>query len=563
MAIPRRRRRPRPRAPEPLGYAQDFAFPYGQRHILVLVVWLIAVAAGIALADGSIVTLALPELLNELHTSVEGVAAVLGVYCAVVAIALPVLVRVRERWGVRRVGIAGLLLFALASAGSAASGSLAALLVTRAAQGLGAAALLLLAFDRLAGDGSRHHSRRWLWTAAAVIGTAAGPALGGLLTQAFSWRAIFIAQVPVALAAAFVFLRERPVPAPRTAAPPPVEVDPGATGRDERVATVALALTSGALSALLFLLVLLLVTGWGFSPLHAALVLLLVPAGAAAVGRVRGPAVVRAATGCALLGAGVLTLAFIPTPSGWWLVAPLLMGGCGMGLALPALGGELLEERTPRQAGRLLSLRHAGIALTLLALAPLIAWQLNVATNRGKLQGVAALLDSSLSPAKKLSLAPVVAKDVDSADPRAALAGTAAAQRPSLSSSDRAAVDKLVHQGDAIIVEVASDSLRAAFVVAGALGLLAALLLIPPRRRLRFAGSLATASLLLPLAYAIAQQETPSATPALSSPCRAPPTPTAGGLSGLLQNLTYDGLNRLACSEGISREQLVLNLVGS
>ena len=58
-------------------------------RILGAVIWLVAIAAGVALADGSIVTLALPQLLRELGTSVEGVAAVLGVYCAVVAVVLP------------------------------------------------------------------------------------------------------------------------------------------------------------------------------------------------------------------------------------------------------------------------------------------------------------------------------------------------------------------------------------------------------------------------------------------------------------------------------------------
>ena len=45
-----------------------------------------------------------------------------------------------------------------------------------------------------------------MWTAVAIFGFAAGPALGGALTQAFDWRAIFLAQVPVALAAAAVAL---------------------------------------------------------------------------------------------------------------------------------------------------------------------------------------------------------------------------------------------------------------------------------------------------------------------------------------------------------------------
>ena len=68
----------------------------------------------------------------------------------------------------------------------------------RALQALGGAALLAAAFDALDGGGAG----RRLWIGAAVAGTAAGPALGGLLTELFDWRAIFIAQAPIALAAA-------------------------------------------------------------------------------------------------------------------------------------------------------------------------------------------------------------------------------------------------------------------------------------------------------------------------------------------------------------------------
>ena len=255
--------------------------------------------------------------------------------------------------------------------------------------------------------------------ATAVVGTAAGPALGGLLAQSFGWRAIFLAQVPIALAASLAVIAhlERFAVQPATAPAPAV-----ARARHEPVPMIALALTAAALSSVLFLLVLLLVSGWGFSPLQAAGAMMLVPAGAVAVRRVGGAALTRAAAGCALLGAGVLALAFLPSPSGWWLLAPLLVAGAGMGLALPAIAGELLHERTPRHAARLLAVRHAGIALTLLLLAPIIAVQVKAASAHAKLQGVAALLDSSVSPGEKLKLASVVASSVQSSNPRAALA---------------------------------------------------------------------------------------------------------------------------------------------
>jgi MFS family permease len=162
------------------------------RHLLI------TLAAGLALADASVVTLALPDLLVDLHTTVEGVAAVIGVYTIVLALALIPAERLMRRAGAARVGRAGLLLFALASLACAASNSLALLLVARAFQAAGGAAALVSAFAQLAS----HTNARRLWLAAAVLASAIGPALGGALTQAFDWRAIFLVQAPVAALAA-------------------------------------------------------------------------------------------------------------------------------------------------------------------------------------------------------------------------------------------------------------------------------------------------------------------------------------------------------------------------
>src|SRR5918999_4096303 len=188
---------------------------------------LIAAASGLSLASAAIVTLALPPILLELDTTVEGVAAVISVYTGVLALALPLAAALHGRWS----GPAGALLFGAASIGCASAGSLELLLAMRALQALGGAALLTAAFDALDGGGPG----RRLWIGAAVAGTAAGPALGGLLTELFDWRAIFVAQAPVALVAAPAFLTAR-VPSVREALPRPPR---------NLLAAVALALLSG------------------------------------------------------------------------------------------------------------------------------------------------------------------------------------------------------------------------------------------------------------------------------------------------------------------------------
>src|SRR5690606_17286116 len=110
-------------------------------------------AAGLALADASIVALALPPILDELDTTVTGVAAVIGVYTLVLAVAILPAAALARRFGPARVGAAGLLAFAVASIGCAAAGSLELLLVGRAVQAAGGAAALVAAFDLLGGGG--------------------------------------------------------------------------------------------------------------------------------------------------------------------------------------------------------------------------------------------------------------------------------------------------------------------------------------------------------------------------------------------------------------------------
>ncbi|HEY2200906.1 MAG TPA: MFS transporter [Solirubrobacteraceae bacterium] len=520
--------------------------------------WAIAAVAAFALADGSIVTLALPQLLQELHTSVEGVAAILVVYCAVLAATLPLARRLAARWSIQMVGIAGLALLAAASLACAASGSLTLLLVGRAGQAIGAAGALLLAFNTLrypaASDGFERLS---LWRASAIFGTAAGPAIGGALTQAFSWRAIFLVQVPIALVAAFLCATAG---APASAVD---DADPGRVGvlPRQRAAAAALAATAAALSAVLFLLVLLLVIGGGLSPLHAAAVLSVLPAVAIAAARLRARAAARAAVGCVALGVALVMLAFLPRSSFAWLVVPEVLAGLGMGLALPALAGELLPERSIAQASRLLTIRFAGIAITLIALAPLIAGQLHRATDRGRLQGVAALVASPLSPGAKLSLAPSLARSIDSDRPRQSLATTVARVSPGLSASDRRALTSLEHQGDAIIFSIVIDSLRDAFLIAAALVLIAALLVRPPGRR-QSTAALAVCSLLLSAAFVLAAIASRPALPAVDAPCRPERVPDASGIEGLLQSGAITVLDWVACARNVSREQLLLQIAG-
>jgi MFS family permease len=387
---------------------------------------------------------------------------------------------------------------------------------------------------------------------AAVFATALGPAIGGVLTQAFSWRAIFVFQVPIAVAGAIAVLAG-PGQARAAVARP----------EHERFAwrpAVALGLVSAALSAVLFLLVLLLVAGWNVSPLAAAAAVTIIPIAALAGSRIGGDQRTRAATGCALVGGGVLALAWLPTASLWWTVAPQLLAGAGMGLALTALGGGLLPERTPRDAARLLTVRYAGIAAILAIAAPIAAHELKAATQTAREQGVALVLDAPLPPLDKIKLAPALLKGVASDQPRSGLRRAVAEQRGRFRGSDLATYNELGRRADDTLVAAVGKAFRSSFLLAGAAGILAALLLIAGARlaAVVVAGALAAG---VPLAYAGLYSAIAPKPPAILDPCTAHRTsPSTGGLTGLLQRGALVLLDRTACRLGSSREELVLAL---
>ena len=135
----------------------------------------LAVGAGLVLADASIVTLGLPELLAELQTTIVGVAAVIGVYTAVLALTLLPAASIVRRVGARKTGAGGMLIVAAASGFCALADNLPTLLTARAIQAVGGAAALMAVFALLHVEAK---PRRRLWLVAAVLGTAVGPAVG-------------------------------------------------------------------------------------------------------------------------------------------------------------------------------------------------------------------------------------------------------------------------------------------------------------------------------------------------------------------------------------------------
>ena len=243
------------------------------------------------------------------------------------------------------------------------------------------------------------------WSAAAAIGIAVGPAAGGVLTQIFDWRAIFLAQAPVAALGVILVLVVHPDPVNAL----PDEVDPRATALDPVTANAGLALLSAGLICALFLVVLMLINAWLLSPIAAAAVVTTIPLATAIAQRhVRGSSpIALGAVGAALVAAGLIGLSFVTHRELGLVIITLALVGTGLGLAFPGLTTAALGSGGPAaaRAAKTVAARDAGIVLGLLVLTPVFVNQLNNAPNQALPAATEAVLTAP-SSGLKLSLAP-------------------------------------------------------------------------------------------------------------------------------------------------------------
>jgi EmrB/QacA subfamily drug resistance transporter len=153
--------------------------------------------------DVSIVNVALPSIQDSLGFSSDGLQWVLNAYTLTFAGFLLLGGRASDLFGRRRMFFTGTLLFSGASLLCAVAQSSEMLLGARALQGIGGAiispatlAIIATSFE----EGAPRNRALGVWGAVGAIGATSGVLLGGVLTQAFSWPAIFLINVPIGLA---------------------------------------------------------------------------------------------------------------------------------------------------------------------------------------------------------------------------------------------------------------------------------------------------------------------------------------------------------------------------
>jgi EmrB/QacA subfamily drug resistance transporter len=465
------------------------------------------------LVDVSIVNVALPDMAVDLGASFTGLQWVFDVYAIALAALLLGAGALADRHGHRIVYAGGLLLFAAASLCSGLAPGTLELIVARGVQGVGAAAMFATTVA-LINDSYSGRDRGFafgVWGAVNGAAAAAGPIMGGLVTESLSWRWIFFVNLPVSAAALALALTVLPRASGRSGA----RIDlPGIAAFTVSAAALTYALTRAsalgwgaastlallglaALAALAFVVIevrsanpivdlgllrrpafsgtmlaslvlsvaafgvapflsLWLQSVRGMSPIGAGLALaplsLAVLVTALALGRVlhRLSPRVPIAIGLTLVGAGALLQAHLDAGSGWAALLPgLTVVGVGVGLVSPTLVSAALAAVPAERSG-------------------MAAGAVNTMRQLGFALGIAVL--------GAITHAQIGAKLGGEAAEK--VVGGQAQEVLASAGSSRAALDAAIHASFA-------SGLNAALLVAGATGLagaaLSALLLRPAR----------------------------------------------------------------------------------
>lgn len=178
------------------GAAPDAGDPGAWRAL-----WALVIGFFMILVDSTIVSVATPVLVEGLSASIGQVIWVTSAYLLAYAVPLLITGRLGDKFGPKRVYLAGLAVFTVSSAWCGLTTTASGLVLARVVQGLGAALMTpqtMAVITRLFPPHDRGRAMG-LWGAVAGVATLVGPVLGGVLVDSLGWRWIFFVNVPVGL----------------------------------------------------------------------------------------------------------------------------------------------------------------------------------------------------------------------------------------------------------------------------------------------------------------------------------------------------------------------------
>jgi MFS family permease len=517
---------------------------------------------GLAAADSSIVVLALPDVYRDFDVSIVAVSQTITAYNVAIVLGALAVIPLESRVRGHILAGTGLAVFAVASLWCGLAGSFTLLIVARTIQGFGAAFALAGAVPVLAGIRRSDEHAIATWALAGTIGAAIGPALGGVLTELFSWRSIFLFQAPVAALALIPAVDRRA----RAVELPPTRDRPEGNG----LANVGFLLLYGALVGALFLAVLLLVVVWGWSPITGALVVSAIPLGAIVVRKLGPllPARFAVVTGGVALSGGLLGLAYLPAASAGWAAPALFACGLGLGLLSGILSPVSVSPSVPDVGAATISIaaRHAGFVIALAVIAPVLSSALDTAALDATRATTAEILDSSIGYRAKIDLA-FDLRDLVADTPRGEVPDPSEAFAGADDDADLAATrDGVV----SAVQDTVTRAFRSSFLIGAAFGAAAAIvaLCLPGLRSVaRHPDAITLASVVMVLVVALVAAEFRAGardygTREYVAPCDAPadPFPQGDGLDGTIQRIALSTINGGACELGTSREDLLLSM---
>ena len=187
--------------------------PAPQQHRTGSTLAIVSLALFMVVLDNLVVTVALPAIRADLGATLQSLEWTINAYTLAFAVSLIPGAALGDRFGRKRLFLAGLSLFTLASAGAALAPTTSALVAARAVQGVGGAIVAPLTLTLLADafPSNKRGAALGIWSGISGTGIALGPIVGGAVVDGISWHWIFWINVPIGLVLipiAAVMLRE-------------------------------------------------------------------------------------------------------------------------------------------------------------------------------------------------------------------------------------------------------------------------------------------------------------------------------------------------------------------